>query len=55
MDTQHLDSNRKRRLERERARLVQELARVNKQLRRRAPEATNDDWDFDPREAEVVS
>jgi hypothetical protein len=52
-DTGHGDrlaGNRKHRLERERSRLVQELARVNKLLRRREPAVgDNDDWDFDPR------
>ena len=38
----------RQRLERERAALVQQLARINRMLRQRTPERKGDDWDFDP-------
>lgn len=46
-----LDPAQRQRLERERAALVQQLARINRMLRQRAPQARDDaaDWDFDPR------
>lgn len=47
-DSSH-PQTRKHRLERERSRLVQDLARINKLLRRREPSVADADWDFDPR------
>lgn len=44
-----LDPAQRHRLERERAALVQQLARINRMLRQRTPQAKDDDWDFDPR------
>lgn len=46
-----LDPAQRHRLERERAALVQQLARINRMLRQRTPQARDDsaDWDFDPR------
>lgn len=48
-----LDPAQRHRLERERAALVQQLARINRMLRQRAPQARDDDWDFDPRQVEA--
>lgn len=45
-----LDPAQRQRLERERAALVQQLARINRLLRQRTPEPKDDDWDFDPRQ-----
>lgn len=44
-----LDPAQRHRLERERAALVQQLARINRMLRQRTPQPKDDDWDFDPR------
>lgn len=44
-----LDPAQRHRLERERAALVQQLARINRMLRTRVAQPKDDDWDFDPR------
>lgn len=44
-----IDPAQRQRLDRERAALVQQLARINRMLRQRAPQPKDDDWDFDPR------
>lgn len=49
-----LDPAQRRRLERERAALVQQLARINRMLRQRVPSVCEEDWDFDPRQVEAA-
>lgn len=51
-----LDPAQRQRLERERAALVQQLARINRMLRQRTPQVRDDaaDWDFDPRQVEAA-
>jgi hypothetical protein len=53
MRTTNLDPGQRQRLERERAALVQQLARINRMLRQRVLSAHEEDWDFDPRTVSV--